>query len=307
MFDTPVLLILFNRPDKAQRVFSAIREIKPRQLFVAADGPRVNKPTDIERCAATRRVIDQVDWACELYTLFREENRGCGYGPAEAITWFFSHVEEGIILEDDCLPDQSFFPYCAELLARYRTNESIGIISGTNQLKQWKQNKQSYIFSVLGGTWGWASWRRAWMKFDYSALAWHTDEGKSRVRTMLKSERFYSHFEKEFTTYFAEERSDVWDFQWYFARLYMGGNSIVPTVNLISNIGFDGDGTHTFTSKTTSVIIPVNSLQFPIVHPKIKIDSFYDWYVFERFISQLSIPLWKKILFKLIKIITQTN
>nr|WP_295923789.1 nucleotide-diphospho-sugar transferase [uncultured Dyadobacter sp.] len=241
-----------------------------------------------------------------MKTLFRESNRGCGHGPAEAITWFFDHVEEGIILEDDCLPDERFFPFCAELLERYRTNEQIAMISGTNFLGQWKANRQSYLFSALGGTWGWASWRRAWNYFDYSAAAWNTAEGKWRVAETLGRKSFFRHYAQEFDFYFKEQRRDVWDFQWYFSRLYHRGYSIVPTVNLISNIGFDGDGTHTFGAKSPFFLMPAYALPFPLKHTDIEIDQFYDWYLFERFINPEKRSLWKRIILKVVKLATKS-
>jgi hypothetical protein len=172
MLLTPVLFIIFNRPGTTQQVFDAIKQQKPKYLFVAADGPRPDKPDDKEKCKATRAIIDQVDWDCNLKTLFRDENRGCGYGPAEAITWFFDHVEEGIILEDDCLPSPYFFKFCSVILERYKSDTRIGIISGTNPLIRWNINQKDYIFSRFGSTWGWATWRRAWMYFDHEMNNW---------------------------------------------------------------------------------------------------------------------------------------
>lgn len=305
MFATPVLVIIFNRPELTRKIFDQIRKVKPLFLFIAADGPRPGVPDDLEKCAATREISNQINWECELRTLFREDNRGCGHGPAEAITWFFDHVEEGIILEDDCLPDERFFPFCAELLERYRTNEHIAMISGTNLLGQWKPNRQSYLFSALGGTWGWASWRRAWIYFDYSAAAWKTAEGKQRVAETLGRKSFFRHFSNEFDFYFKEQRRDVWDFQWYFSRLYHGGYSIVPAVNLISNMGFDGDGTHTFGAKSLSSLKPTYALSFPLKHTPMEVDQFYDWYLFERFISPAKRSLWKKVFLKVVKVATK--
>jgi hypothetical protein len=305
MFATPVLLITFNRPEFTQKVFDQIRKVKPLFLFIAADGPRAEVSGDTEKCAATREISNQIDWECELKTLFRENNRGCGHGPAEAITWFFDHVEEGIILEDDCFPHELFFPFCAELLERYRTNEHIAMISGTNFLGQWKSNRQSYLFSALGGTWGWASWRRAWAYFDYSAAAWKTPEGKLRVSETLGRKSFFRHYSSEFDFYFKEQRRDVWDFQWYFSRLYHSGYSIVPAVNLISNVGFDEDGTHTFGTESPFFSVPTYALSFPLKHTPVKIDQFYDWYLFERFISPGKRSLWKKVILKVIKMATK--
>jgi len=301
MFSTPILFIVFNRPNIAQQSFGQIRKVKPSFLFVAADGPRRDRPDDRQKCEATRKIIEQIDWPCELKTLFRSENRGCGHGPAEAITWFFENVERGIILEDDCMADESFFHFCDELLIKYQDDRRVSMIGGTNPLGKWSNSKYSYSFSVLAGTWGWASWRRAWASFDYSAVAWQTTEGKKKVAETLVYQSFYRHFSREFDTYFLNERSDVWDFQWYFARLYSDSCGIIPSMNLISNIGFDGDGTHTFHKNHTSTLA-MFKLQFPLKHPSFRINNHHDWYLFERCINPVKRPFWKKILLKLINL-----
>ncbi|GAB3961656.1 hemolytic protein HlpA [Spirosoma harenae] len=308
MLATPILLLVFNRPGIAQKSFEQIRKVKPRQLFIAADGPRPNKPGDIEACAATREIINQIDWPCDLKTLFRNENRGCGRGPAEAISWFFAHVEQGIILEDDCLAHTSFFTFCEELLETYRSDTSISMISGTNPVVNWKFSRNSYLFSNVGFSWGWASWRRAWLHFDYTASQWATPAGKEKVRKQLTSDALYNHFSREFDYYFKDVRNDVWDFQWLFSRLFEGTYSIIPTVNLITNIGYDENATHTFDPGMGIGILPTISLKFPLKHPDSqKIDNYFDWYVFERFVNPEKRSLAKKTVLKLIKTIISRN
>ena len=305
MLKVPVLLIIFNRPEITMRTFAQIRKAKPRQLFVAADGPRPGHPDDRERCRAAREVINEVDWDCELKTLFRDQNRGCGYGPAEAITWFFEHVEHGIILEDDCMPSESFFPYCAELLQKYSDDEKIWVISGTNPLKRWYTKRSSYIITKMGGTWGWATWRRAWKHFDYEAKKWFTKEGREKVSHSLGKQQYVEVFAKEFDHYFETVREDVWDYQWLFARYYHGALSIVPSVNLISNIGFGEDATHT---KDETFNMPGRQeLEFPLTHPGRRTSRFYDRLVFERFINPQPRSFFKKAVMKAAKIITGTN
>ena len=165
MFETPVLLLIFNRPALTREVFDTIRQQKPKFLFVAADGPRPDRKDDIEKCKATREIINP-DWDCELYTLYRDENLGCGRGPAEVISWFFNHVEQGIILEDEVIPSMSFSRYCSELLEIYRDEQRVFMISGINLLSPWKAEESSYTFAYLGGIPAWAPWKRAWDKFD---------------------------------------------------------------------------------------------------------------------------------------------
>lgn len=307
MFETPVLLLIFNRPDTTRRTFDVIRAAQPRYLFVAADGPRSDKPTDVERCRAARSVVEQVDWPCTVQTLFRTENRGCGRGPAEAITWFFDQVEEGIILEDDCVPDPSFFPYCQTLLEKYRHDEQVYMITGTNALRKWGNQKSSYFFSYMAHSLGWASWRRAWRAFDYEMSGWSTASGQLKVKNTLSRQSYFNHYYTEFTKYQAVKPDDVWDFQWAFARWVNGGKTVVPSVNLIKNIGFNADATHSFYENDLLANLSLYHIEFPLCTPAKKIDWLFEWYLFERFISQKKRTAFKKITLKLIKIFTAST
>lgn len=300
-FDTPVLLIIFNRPQTVRQALDALRLVKPKHVYVAADGPRADRPEDSPKCVAARAVIDEIDWPCEIQTYFREENRGCGHGPAEAITWFFEKVEAGIILEDDCLPDPSFFPYCAELLEKYRDDSRIAIVSGTNPVGNWRDKNRSYLFSTMPSTWGWATWRRAWEKFDYEGSAWRTEDGKAKVRQTLGNDRYFQHFSRQFDIHFKEVRPDVWDYQWYFCCLYHGSIGIVPARNLISNIGFDENATHTFNAKDAKAGLPTRSLDIPLRHTPFRIDQMFDRYLYERTLNSQKRSFIKKAVLKSIK------
>lgn len=304
MFKTPVLLIIFNRPANTQQTFDAIRAVKPQYLFVAADGPRPHVATDEERCRAARSVIEQVDWPCTVQTLFKTVNRGCGRGPAEAITWFFDQVEEGIVLEDDCVPDPSFFPYCQTLLEKYRHDEQVYMISGTNALKRWPIRREAYFFCYMGQSYGWASWRRAWRAFDYEMREWATETGKQKIRNTLSLSMYFNHFSAEFTKYQLSKPDDVWDFQWLFARWVNGGKTIVPSVNLIKNIGFNADATHSFYDTNLLANLPLHRIEFPLQAHTQRINRFFDWYVFERVISQQRRTILKRIVLKLVKLVT---
>ena len=163
---TPILFLIFNRLDTTEKVFEKIREQQPKYLYIAADGPRSDVPEDQEKCRKTRAIIDRIDWDCELKTLFREENLGCRNNAVQAITWFFDNVEEGIILEDDCLPDPTFFRYCEDLLSYYRYDMRVMHIAGSNLQQGFKSDNASYYFSHIPWVWGWASWKRAWKYYD---------------------------------------------------------------------------------------------------------------------------------------------
>ena len=307
MLQTPVLLIVFNRPDTTQQTFDAIRRAKPQYLFVAADGPRANKPTDMERCRDTRAIINQIDWPCTIQTLFRDENRGCGRGPAEAITWFFDQVEEGIILEDDCVPDPSFFPYCQSLLESYRNNEQVYMITGTNALRKWGNRKNSYFFSYMAQSLGWASWRRAWQAFDYEMSDWSNISAQKKVENTLSYKSYFKHYQTEFVNYQQTRQDDVWDFQWAYARWVNGGKTAVPSVNLIKNIGFNADATHSFYENDLLSKIELYTIEFPLEKPIQNVDLLFDWYLFERFISQKKRTTVKKIILKVIKIFSAST
>ena len=239
MFETPILFLIFNRPKATEKVFNAIRKVQPKQLFIAADGPRLDKLEDIKRCEQTRSVVKKIDWPCEVKTLFRTDNLGCGKAVSQAISWFFTHVEEGIILEDDCLPNRSFFDFSAIMLEKYRNNDQIMHISGTNHLFNTKLTplNNTYFFSAFSSVWGWATWRRAWSMYDFDIHDWKNSEQYTTHRFLNQSFRALLH--EEFSNV-ATQKTDTWDWQWIFCIQKHNGLCITPMVNLVSNIGWDG-------------------------------------------------------------------
>ncbi|GAB3279213.1 hypothetical protein GCM10027347_53820 [Larkinella harenae] len=190
------------------------------------------------------------------------------------------------------------------MLEKYRHDEQVYMISGTNALKKWRPYKSSYFFSYMGHSLGWASWRRAWAAFDYDMRGWSTETGKQKVLSTLSSPLYFNHFSGEFTKYQLSRPDDVWDFQWLFARWSNGGQTIVPAVNLITNIGFHADATHSFNETDLRANLPRYEIPFPLVHPSHRIDKLFDWCVFERFVNPQRRPFWKKVLLKVIKLIS---
>lgn len=294
MYSTPILLIIFNRPETTRQVFEVIREQKPKYLFVAADGPRTDHKDDAEKCKAARDEI-KVDWDCELKTLYRDKNFGCGRGPASAISWFFNEVEQGIILEDDIIPDLSFFLYCDELLDRYKYDSRIAMISGINLLSPWKTNEASYIFSYMGGIPGWATWRRAWLYFDYTMSEWKTDKTKRKIKNLLYDKAAFNHFSRFFDYFSSTRREDVWDYQWLFSRWNAQGCSIVPGVNLMKNIGFGIDATHTVTFDHPQAKIKQEKITLPLNHRDYIIDREYDRLIFNNFVKESKVGILKRV------------
>jgi len=236
---TPILFLVYNRPKYTLKVFETIRRAKPERLFISADGPRMDKIQDIELCQDTKRIIEKVDWPCEVKTLFRDKNLGCKLGISGGINWFFEHVKEGIILEDDCLPNDSFFLFCNKLLEKYRYENKVMMISGSNPAT-YMAIDSDYLFSRFYHIWGWATWRRAWKKFDINLSEW----------PKLKKDNFldkvYPHnlknklFTKKMFDQVFEKESSTWDIQWAYSCLINKAFAILPKHNLISNIGLIG-------------------------------------------------------------------
>ena len=244
---TPVLFLIFNRPLTTLRVFNEIRNARPTRLYVAGDGPRLSHDDEAERVAQARKIATAVDWHCDLKTRFHESNLGCKEAVSSAISWFFEHEKQGIILEDDCLPSSSFFWFCENLLNRYEYDNRIMMISGYNKQQTWRQKSCDYFFSNLGGVWGWASWRRAWTLYDpnmddldilikqkYFDRLLGPRAGPFRAKQLLKAKS-------------GNISGDIssWAYPWGFSRHKHNGLSCVPCHSLISNIGFGQNATHT--------------------------------------------------------------
>ncbi len=281
MYSTPILFMIFNRPGQTKIVFEAIREIKPQYLYIAADGPRPGKHGEEEQCEITRKlVLDSIDWDCKVVTLFRDENLGCGKAVSEAITWFFENVEEGIILEDDCLPERSFFTFCQNLLEKYRNTDQVMHIGGSNFQKE-TPSGDSYYFSNYIHIWGWATWRRAWNSYQLHIPAALDD----KFRYLLKG-KFSNSFERSFWQNSFETvgqgKIDTWDTQWIYHIYNQSGIGITPAVNLVSNIGFGDNATHTTSYNSDVAEVALQTLS-TLKHPeKIRINKKADNYTFKK-------------------------
>lgn len=267
MLETPILFLTYNRPELTRQVLDAIRQTQPKQLFVAADGPKPGKIGDWELCQGVRNVLrDGIDWNCEVNTLLRDENLGCKKAVSSAITWFFDHVEEGIIIEDDTLPRQSFFRFCEELLEKYRNAPEVLQVSGDNFQQGCKRGSASYYFSIYNHIWGWATWRRAWRLYDVEMKSFPAFKQNRKAHRMFSCSAERDHWLRLFQQVY-EGRIDTWDLQWTFAVWLNGGLCVLPNANLVSNIGFGDDATHTFDTSSKMSRLPSTEIGH-LIHPR---------------------------------------
>ena len=244
--DTPLLLIAWRRPHTLRQVIDAIRPVAPTRLYVACDGPNPERPGEAEKVAATRTVIEhEIDWPCKIERLYSDVNQGCRLGVSRAITWFFEQVQEGIILEDDCVPHPDFFPYCTTLLERYRHDTRVWCISGNNfQNGQWRGDG-SYYFSRYNHCWGWASWRRCWQHYDAELIQWAALRDSGLLETIFEDPLERNYWSRIWQRLCDESKPDSWAYRWTFSCLANGGLTALPNHNLVSNVGFGEDATHT--------------------------------------------------------------
>ena len=263
--DTPVLLIAWRRPQTLCQVIDAIRPVAPSRLFVACDGPNPDRSGEVDKVAETRALIErEIDWPCQIERFYSDINQGCRLGVSRAITWFFEQVEEGIILEDDCVPHPDFFPYCQILLERYRVDTRVWCISGNNfQNGQWRGDG-SYYFSRYNHCWGWASWRRCWQNYDAGLSHWPALRDSGFLSIMFADPIERQYWSRIWQLLFDRGKPDTWDYQWAFTCFVNGGLTALPNRNLVNNVGFGEDATHTTSG---SINTAINDGIDPTRHP----------------------------------------
>ncbi len=262
-----VVFLIFNRPAETARTFAAIRAARPATLLVVADGPRPGRAGEAALCASTRAVTDAVDWPCEVHREYAEANMGCGVRVASGLDWAFSKVEAAIILEDDCLPDPSFFPFCTELLERYRADPRVMMISGDNFQNGAVRTADSYYFSRLPHCWGWATWRRAWRHFDFAMPGWRERRSSGWLGERFGDKALARHWQRCFDLVW-RGRPDIWGYRWAYCMFVRDGLSAVPSVNLVSNLGFGATATHT-AAIDSRYRVPSGAVGFPLRHPAV--------------------------------------
>lgn len=275
----PVAYIVFNRPDHTRLSLARIREMKPRQLFIVADGPRLGMPEDARLCDEVRELVAEIDWDCDVRQDYSERNLGCKVRVTSGLDWVFSHVDRAIVLEDDCIPHPDFFAFCDDLLDRYADDPRVATITGGNFQDGRRRGDSSYYFSRYVHGWGWATWQRAWSLRDPEITFWDTwrrsEEWRSTVPDPVERRYWGRAFDRV-------GNGDIWDYQWLASTWYHGGLTATPNVNLVSNIGFGPEALHTTDPTSPFADLPVTSLG-PLTHPSdITVDVEADRFVFDH-------------------------
>lgn len=239
-FNIPVLLVTFNRPDTTKSVFEKLKELRPPKIYIYSDAPRIGNSLDQIRVEETRAIFKEINWDCEVYTSYQVKNLGCGRGVSHAINWVFEQEEMAIILEDDCVPHLSFFTFCQEMLLKYKEEERIMHIAGTRWNEEYNINDVDFFFSKIGHVWGWATWKRAWMKYDFQMHTWEGYKANGISNKLFNNRKIAKYWDGAFEYVYQQEEKHTWDYQWQFMLFANNGLAIVPKVNLISNIGISG-------------------------------------------------------------------
>ena len=310
--DVAVLLIFFNRPDNFQKVFEQVKLAKPSRLYLSCDGARVGNINDIKKIAECKKIAEDIDWECEVYQNYSEENLGCGRGPKAGIDFLFSREECGIILEDDCVPSISFFRFCKEMLEMYQNDQRIYMITGLNSDKVSADYEESYFFGYSGANWGWATWKREWDKLDYEMK---TTENRHLMRLLENHTKTVTprafHFTKQMKKTYRRikngENISYWDLQWQIQKFTNHQLAIIPVKNLITNIGVGEDATHIKSTRVNKKIGETigkisflfnksYEIEFPLKHPNYMIpDIYYDRRVDRGLFPNVMIRMFNKL------------
>lgn len=266
-YNIPILFVIFKRPEVTQASFKKICAARPRKLYIVSDGARPNHEGEQELVEQTRKIVlDAIDWDCELHTDFRDENMGCGKGMYHAISWLFQNEEMGIVLEDDCVVQPSFFTFMEEMLTKYQDDNRIGLVAGFNGVASKVRLPWSYCFSRYKATWGWGSWRRAWSHMDFD-MTWRGGcQEASVINNMGYRSKDLAYWRHRLNLIDQNEVS-AWDWQWFFSMAAQNQLTVFPAKSLVSNIGFGAGATHTGLLWGNAIMCDDGDLEFPLSHP----------------------------------------
>ena len=269
--DIAILFLVFNRPELTARVFASIRDARPSRLYIAADGPRASRINENELCNLVRYISTRIDWPCEVKTLFQDRNMGCMRAVSSGIDWFFKHEKEGIILEDDVVPVPSFFTFCHEMLKKYKDDDRVGMIAGSNLISN-ELKSSDYFFSEIYSIWGWATWRRVWQSYKVELDDWPNAQKEYYLMNRFNA-KLGRYFIDNFNNIKAG-RIDTWDHQWAYNCIFNSKLCLTPSVNLVSNIGVDG--THSNQLSENHYRQCGEYVSVPWMHPK-EVLTDYSW------------------------------
>ena len=300
--ETAVLFLVFNRPEATAKVFESIRRAKPVRLYVAADGPRANRTDELGKVTNVQKIATAVDWPCQVITLFRNQNLGCKYAVSSAIDWFFQHEECGIILEDDVLPADGFFEYCQVALKEYINNPSVGMITGHSIEPKTELSKQNYTtkLSTYGLVWGWATWRQVWLQYDVELFDWNPHE-LDFLKAKKSSSQLYVDMWCQIFSSVKSGEIDTWDYQLNYLLLKNNLLCVIPPYNLIDNIGFGAEATHTAGEKPIWFVESNSIDPSEIIFSKKYIDIEFDNLIGAKIFGITPLAKFKNIIKKLIR------
>ena len=275
-FSTAIVIITYNRPNLLQKVLEVVKKVSPQTIYLIVDGVKENDLENEQKNREVKKILDDIDWCENIHRNYAQENLGCGIRIPTGLDWVFSQEEKAIILEDDCLPEISFFYFCQELLDYYQDDNQVTQICGTNRLLNWQQDKQSYHFARYGSAWGWATWRSAWQYYQHHQTYWQDKQIRSKIEKLINNQEQYNYFCQRYQTTLNNQKI-TWDYQWSLVQLAHSGKSIIPAVNLIKNLGFNLDATHTKHFCLSHLLQKTIPMNFPLSHPLSKeYDDEYD-------------------------------
>lgn len=267
--ETAIALFFFKRPDTTRQVFETIRKAKPKKLFLISDAPYWQDKGKNEEC---KSIVENVDWECTVYKNYAEWNLGCDDRITSGIDWVFTHVDEAIFLEDDCIAEPTFFQFCEEMLEKYRYDTRIMMVSGNNFQYGNKRTEYSYYYSQIFHIWGWATWKRAWQYYNHDVTFANEIIEGGWLPDLIAEPTSASFFTNILSANYLHN-SNTWDFKWNFSCWVQNGLSIAPNHNIVTNIGFGADATHAFDTNSPLANIPTLPMEFPIKHPPFMIQD----------------------------------
>lgn len=274
--DVAILLLIWKRPEHTKRVIGSIRKVAPKRIYISSDGPKKNDKNNQKLVNITREeVLREINWECNIFTNFSEENQGCKLAVSKGIDWFFDHEDEGIILEDDCLPNTYFYQYCKVLLEKYRNDNRIWAICGNGYQNKNSFSGESYFLSKYVDVWGWATWKRCWELYDRDIKTWEVNRSNNILKNVFDKKREFDYWIKIFDKLYFKREPDTWDYQWQYACFINSGMSCMPYINLVENIGFGCGATHTLNIPITEKldIKKLGKVKFPLIHPAVFLKS----------------------------------